>query len=154
LEAVIDTSLESIDDLLGHRSSLLLVYQPELDRLVTLASHGYDSGGVGSEVALGEGVIGMVAARQCAMRIGNLQRMLSYARTVQRATSDTIGEDIRLPGLPDAGSQMAAPLIAGVCCWVFWRSRVGRNWLTTDTTRTSSQSRHTWLPRRSNASSC
>jgi signal transduction protein with GAF and PtsI domain len=113
LEAVIDTSLESIDDLLGHPSSLLLVYQPELDRLVTLASHGYDTGGVGSEVALGEGVIGMVAARQRSMRIGNLQRMLSYARTVQRAaTSDTIGEDIRLPGLPDAGSQMAAPLIA------------------------------------------
>jgi adenylate cyclase len=48
------------------------------------------------------------------MRIGNLQRMLSYARTVQRtATSDGAGRnDIRLPGLADAGSQMAAPLIA------------------------------------------
>ena len=40
--------------------------------------------------------------------------MLSYARTVQRtATSDaTAVDDIRLPGLTDAGSQMAAPLIA------------------------------------------
>ncbi|HZX53413.1 MAG TPA: GAF domain-containing protein [Ilumatobacteraceae bacterium] len=115
LEAVIDTSLESIDDLLGHGSSLLLVFQSELDRLVTLASRGYDSGGVGSEVALGEGVIGMAAARQRSMRIGNLQRMLSYAKTVQRAaTGDTAGHDeIRLPGLADAGSQMAAPLIAG-----------------------------------------
>jgi adenylate cyclase len=115
LEAVIDTSLESIDDLLGHGSSLLLVYQAELDRLVTLASRGYDSGGVGSEVVLGEGVIGMAAARQRSMRIGNLQRMLSYARTVQRAaTGDSAGgREIRLPGLPDAGSQMAAPLIAG-----------------------------------------
>ncbi len=114
LEVVIDASLDSIDELLGHRSSLLLVYQPELDRLVTLASHGYDSGGVGSEVALGEGVIGMAAARQRSMRIGNLQRMLSYARTVQRtATSDaTAVDDIRLPGLTDAGSQMAVPLIA------------------------------------------
>jgi len=112
LEAVIDSSLESVDELLGHGSSLLLVYQPELDRLVTLASRGYDSGGVGSEVALGEGVIGMAAARRRSMRIGNLQRMLSYARTVQR-TSQTEGSDvIRLPGLPDAGSQMAAPLIA------------------------------------------
>jgi adenylate cyclase len=48
------------------------------------------------------------------MRIGNLQRMLSYARTVQRAaTSDGArSDDIRLPGLADAGSQMAAPLIA------------------------------------------
>src|SRR3954470_5456851 len=115
LETVIDTSLESIDDLLGHGSSLLLVYQSELDRLVTLASRGYDSGGVGSEVVLGEGVIGMAAARQRSMRIGNLQRMLSYAKTVQRAaTGDTAGHDeIRLPGLADAGSQMAAPLIAG-----------------------------------------
>ncbi|MCW2751837.1 MAG: GAF:Pyridoxamine 5-phosphate oxidase-related, FMN-binding protein [Aeromicrobium sp.] len=114
LEAVIDTSLDSIDQLLGHGSSLLLVYQAELDRLVTLASHGYDSGGVGSEVVLGEGVIGMAAARQRSMRIGNLQRMLSYARTVQRAaTSDGArSDDIRLPGLADPGSQMAAPLIA------------------------------------------
>src|SRR3954447_19463569 len=57
----------------------------------------------------------MAAARQRSMRIGNLQRMLSYARTVQRtATGDSAGSpEIRLPGLPDAGSQMAAPLIAG-----------------------------------------
>lgn len=114
LEAVIDTSLDSIDELLGHGNSLLLVYHPELDRLVTLASHGYDSAGVGSEVALGEGVIGMAAARRQSMRIGNLQRMLSYVRTVQRtSTSNGVGRhDIRLPGLPDPWSQMAAPLIA------------------------------------------
>jgi adenylate cyclase len=114
LEAVIDTSLDSLDELLGHGSSLLLVYHAELDRLVTLSSHGYDAGGVGSEVALGEGVIGMAAARRQSMRIGNLQRMLSYARTVHRtSTSDGVGShDIRLPGHPDPGSQMAAPLIA------------------------------------------
>ena len=56
LETVIDTALESIDDLLGHGSSLLLVYQAELDRLVTLASRGYDSGGVGSTVGPGADV--------------------------------------------------------------------------------------------------
>ena len=57
----------------------------------------------------------MAASRRQAMRIGNLQRMLSYARTVRRAsTADPAdGAEIRLPGLADAGSQMAAPLIAG-----------------------------------------
>jgi adenylate cyclase len=113
LEAVVDTALEAVEQLLGHPTSLLLVYQPELDRLVTLASRGYDTGGIGSEVALAEGVIGMAAARRRAMRIGNLQRMLSYARTVQRSASEpNAGDEIRLPGLADAGSQMAAPLVA------------------------------------------
>ena len=112
---MIDSSLEGLDDLLGHRSSLLLVYQSELDRLVTLASRGYDTGGVGSEVALGEGMIGMAAARRRSMRMGNLKRMLNYARTVQRSAGNDSGADteIRLPGLSDAGSQMAAPLVAG-----------------------------------------
>ena len=42
LEAVVDMSLASLDELFGHGSALLLVYQSDLDRLVTMASRGYD----------------------------------------------------------------------------------------------------------------
>ncbi len=115
LEEVVDTALAGLDELLGHRHSLLLVHQAESDRLVTLASRGYATGGVGSEVALGQGVIGMAAQRRRPMRIANLQRMLAYARAVQRAASDgggPPGAEIRLPGLPDARSQLAAPMLA------------------------------------------
>lgn len=114
LEEVVETALAGIEELLGSDHSLLLVHQPELGRLVTVASRGYESGGAGSEVALGDGLIGMVGARRQAMRIGNLQRMLTYARTVRRSATGT-GEpahEIPLPGLADARSQLAAPMIA------------------------------------------
>ena len=114
LEDVFDSALAGIEELCGCRHSLLLVHQPELGRLVTVASRGYATGGAGSEVALGEGVIGMVGARRQAMRIGNLQRMLAYARTVRRsgAEDDLPADEIQLPGLLDARSQLAAPMIA------------------------------------------
>lgn len=112
LEAVIDVALLGLDELLGYRHSLLLVHQPETDLLVTLASRGYDSGGIGSEVALGQGVIGMAGQRRGTMRIGNLQRMLAYALAVQRTSGASTDPEIRLPGLASARSQMAAPMVA------------------------------------------
>jgi hypothetical protein len=114
LEDVFETALAGVEELLGFAHSLVLVHQPELGRLVTVASRGYESGGAGSEVALGEGLIGMVGARRQAMRNGNLQRMLSYARTVRRSEDDSgsPADEIPLPGLPDARSQLAAPMIA------------------------------------------
>ena len=113
-EKVVDVTLIGLEELLGHGHSLLLVHQVETDRLVTLASRGYQTGGIGSEVAVGDGVIGMAAKRRGAMRVGNLQRMLRYARAVQRnaITAATPGSEIQLPGLPDARSQLAAPMIA------------------------------------------
>ncbi|HUF97574.1 MAG TPA: GAF domain-containing protein [Ilumatobacter sp.] len=114
LEEVVDAALAGLADLCGCANALLLVHQPELARLVTVGSHGYAAGGTGSEVALGEGVIGMVGARRQTMRIGNLQRMLSYARSVRRSAEDheDAVDEIRLPGLADARSQLAAPMLA------------------------------------------
>ena len=111
LEHVVDAALAGIGDLFPASNALLLVHEPELGKLVTLASHGYEASGTGSEVALGEGVIGLAAARQQTTRIANLQRMLSYARSVHRTTGEA-PDEIRLPGLPDARSQLAAPMVS------------------------------------------
>jgi adenylate cyclase len=115
LEEVVDATMSGLDELLGHRHSLLLLHHVETDRLVTLASCGYEADGIGSEVVLGDGVIGLAGLRRAPMRIGNLQRMLAYARTVQRmAARDgrAVGAEVDLPGLPGARSQLAAPLLA------------------------------------------
>ena len=112
LEQVVDAALAGIGDLFSSSNALLLVHEPELGKLVTLASHGYETSGTGSEVALGEGVIGLAAARQKTTRIANLQRMLSYARSVHRTTGAEPVDEIRLPGLPDARSQLAAPMVS------------------------------------------
>jgi hypothetical protein len=82
-------------------------------RLYTIASHGYAVAGIGSEVRVGEGVIGMAAARVEAMRVGNLGSMLAYTRTQRRAHEQHGGEapgtEIPLPGLSNAESQVAVP---------------------------------------------
>ena len=80
LEAVIDAALVGIDDLCGSPTSLLLVNQPEIGRLVTLASRGYAASGTGSEVDRRGGCDRHGGGPPTStMRIGNLQRMLSYA---------------------------------------------------------------------------
>jgi GAF domain-containing protein len=113
LDTLVGTTLASLAELFGYEHALLLLLDERGDRLFTIASHGYPSEGVGSEVRVGEGVIGMVAERAEPMRIGNLGRMLAYARTVRRSYEEEGGEvpgrEIPLPGLVDAQSQVAVP---------------------------------------------
>jgi adenylate cyclase len=109
----VGTALDGLADLFGYEHSLLLLLDEPGDRLYTIASHGYPTEGVGSEVRVGDGIIGMAAARAESMRVGNLRQMLAYARTVRRAYEERGGEapglEIPLPGLPDAESQVAVP---------------------------------------------
>ena len=113
LNNVVEHALGGIAELFGYECSILLLLDENGSRLFTIASHGYDAQGVGSEVNIGEGVIGMAAARVEPMRIGNLGQMLAYARTVRRSYEESgleaPGHEVPLPGLPDAESQLAVP---------------------------------------------
>jgi len=114
LEDIVDVALRAIDEIFGFRHVLMMLRQTESDRLTTIASRGYDVIGIGSEVRIGEGVIGTVAASRQPMRIGNLQRMLAYVRTIrQMAEGGDAATSIALPGLANARSQLAAPMVAG-----------------------------------------
>src|SRR5690348_13671764 len=113
LDVLLGAALGGLADMFGYEHSFLLLLDESGSRLYTIASHGYQTEGVGSEVMLGEGIIGMAAARAEAMRVGNLGNMLAYGRTVRRAYEETGGEapghEIPLPGLADAQSQLAVP---------------------------------------------
>ncbi|HLM16581.1 MAG TPA: GAF domain-containing protein [Acidimicrobiia bacterium] len=113
LDSLVESTLGALDELFGFSHSLLLLVDERGDRLYTIASRGYDAEGVGSEVRMGEGVIGMVAERAESMRVGNLRQMLAYARTVRRVYEARGGEapsrEIPLPGLARAESQVAVP---------------------------------------------
>lgn len=113
LDTVLSTTVAGLDDLFGYVHSLVLLLDESGERLYTIASHGYPSEGIGSEVRVGEGVIGMAAARAEPMRVGNLGRMLTYARAVRRTHEEHGGEapghELALPGLPGAESQVAVP---------------------------------------------
>lgn len=101
-------------------------------RLVAIATRGYGGGGIGAEVEMGSGLIGTVAERRRVLRLAGLTTDLRYGRAIRgrveqnaqaRAEGSGAGGDghletrpeirpeIPLPGLTDAQSQLALPLL-------------------------------------------
>ena len=83
---------------------MLLLLDEDGQRLFTIASHGYDTEGVGSEVTVGDGVIGLAAERAAPVRVGNAHQIVKYSRdrsavpTRTRAPSSRVARS-PLPGL-------------------------------------------------------
>lgn len=109
LDRKIRVALELLDTALGHDHSMLLV--PEGDeRLVMLACRGYPEGGTGAELRIGEGPIGVAAARRLPVTLANVPIAFQLMRTVQERVSP--GErHIELPGLVDVRSCIAVPAV-------------------------------------------
>ena len=83
--------------------------------LTVAASRGYDGGRTGAEIPLGQGVLGVAARRRRIVRMGNVATQRAYlagvrART-QAAGQATLEPVVEMPGLADAQSQLAIPLI-------------------------------------------
>jgi adenylate cyclase len=116
LDSQLQTGLQGLHELLGYRHSALLLLDETGDRLYTIASHGFDTEGVGSEVTVGDGVIGAAAQRCEAVQVGHLRQMRKYAETVRQAF-EAQGQpgaerEIPVPHLPDVQSQLAVPAMA------------------------------------------
>lgn len=126
LDALLTASLEGLSSIFGYEHSFILVPDEEDKSLYTIASRGFPASGVGSEVAIGEGIIGTVAAQRCPIRNANLTREMIYSRLVRTGVENqgdihTLQREIPLPGLAKACSQLAVPLLAhndllGVLC--------------------------------------
>ncbi len=115
LDMLVAGATRGLDEVLGYDHSLLLLLDERGERLYTIASHGYEAEGVGSEVGRGDGIIGMAAERCAPVRIGNLRQMQKYSRTVRRSYEDEgvgSGRDIPVPGLAEANSVLAVPAMA------------------------------------------
>ena len=116
LDEVLQVSLQLLDEQFGFHHSKILLADERNGKLLTIASHGYTENGVGSEVGVGEGLIGMVARARRTLYLSAMDHGLRYARAVRgRAEAlgctETIAREIPLPGLPDAASQIAVPLM-------------------------------------------
>lgn len=112
---MLDHSLKLLDELFGFHHTIILLADPRNAKLVTITSRGYPEHGVGSEVGIGEGLIGMVARAKRALHLSAIDHSLRYARAV-RERAETSGfreavcREIPLPGLAGAASQIAVPL--------------------------------------------
>jgi hypothetical protein len=126
LDTLLATALEQLNALFGHAQSFIMVRDESGKRLYTVASHGFAESGVGSEVVIGEGLIGTAAARGIPLRTTNFARERVLSRAVREeltriGDAGRLAREIPLPGLANAKSQLAIPLeargeVLGVLC--------------------------------------
>jgi adenylate cyclase len=125
LERLLDSILEGIEESFGFNHSMVLLPAADEGVLVTIASRGYPESGIGAEVRIGEGIVGMVAEARKPIRISGLIRQMLYAYAVQKRAQEQglcpSDRRIELPGLPTPDSQLGVPLLnrgelVGVLC--------------------------------------
>ena len=117
LEALFSASLTALVSDFDLRHAMFLVHDAADNLLYTVASRGYPKSGIGSEIAIGDGVIGVAAEVRTPIRIAHLTEDYSYHRAV-RETAREAGlafaqREIPFPGLPHPHSQLAVPIVAG-----------------------------------------
>jgi len=122
LDSLLDTALDALSTIFGIDHSFVMALDEDGTRLYTLASHGYAESGVGSEVWVGGGILGVAAERRVVVRTTSLAREMVFSRavrsTVEHQGKETVLEkEIALPGLPNVQSQLVAPLVARDRLW-------------------------------------
>jgi hypothetical protein len=119
LDGLLAALLEALRSALGFEHLMVLLLDEKGDRLFTVASLGYEGEGVGAEVAMGQGLIGIAAERKRTLKLADLDSDLRYGRAIRRSVmmagegGERLHPEIPLPGLKDAQSHMAIPLVAG-----------------------------------------
>ena len=118
LDSLLSAALEALSSLFGYPHSFVLFPDEAGKHLFTGASHGFEPSGVGSEVAIGEGMLGVAAERHAAVRTTSITREMTLARAVRsgiehRGEQTSLEKEIPLPGLANAQSQLILPLLVG-----------------------------------------
>ena len=118
LSNLLDQALAALEDHLGIRHAMVLMADARARKLYTVASRGYAASGVGSEIAYGEGVIGVAARETTPIRIMHRAYEWGYGRAIRDSAaaeglSELLATEIPVPGLPDSRSQLAVPIVVG-----------------------------------------
>lgn len=114
-DELIEVALTELEAM-GIAHTMLFMFDDAASQLSAIATRGYEPGVIGHEVQVGpgEGVLGTAAMRARPVRIGNLQRLLMYGSTVRRMHLEDgarAAEELVVPGLADAQSQVAVPVM-------------------------------------------
>jgi adenylate cyclase len=118
LAGLLDETLIGLEQHFDIRHAMVLMLNETGDRLYTVASRGYAESGVGSEIALGEGIVGVAARERIPIRIGYMAHESLYSRAVRERFADgqpdvNLEMEIPLPGLRESHSQLAVPILYG-----------------------------------------
>ncbi len=116
LGEICDVALRTMDELFEFHHANILLLEPDGTTLRAIASRGYENQATGGRVQVGTGVIGMVAKKRQIMHVNNLGHQRAYAAAQRREMEKAgrhaqLGEAIPVPGLANAESQIAIPLL-------------------------------------------
>lgn len=117
LSDLLDTLLGGLSDLLRIDHAMLWLADPSRPALTLLASRGYEVGGAGAEISVGEGLVGTAVREGVPIRVGHMMNMATYMRAVRESAGEAgmsleSTQEIPLPGLKEPRSQLAVPLRA------------------------------------------
>ena len=115
LDELLSTTLQSVRDRFEVSHAMLLLVERATQRLYTVASLGYPSSGVGSEIPIGAGIVGVAVREATPIRVSRAASAYAYARAIRDAAerdggSATLETQIPFPGLECPGSQLAVPI--------------------------------------------
>jgi DNA-binding NtrC family response regulator len=116
LEEIYDVALRTMGELFEFHHAIILLVEPGSDMLRVVASRGYENQAIGGRVKVGTGVIGIVAERRKMLHVANLGQQRAYAAAQRRQMMKSgrggeITDAVPVPGLPNAESQIAIPLL-------------------------------------------
>lgn len=112
-----EKTLDAIARHLGITNLMILVPDETRGALDAVATWGYPASGIGSEVRIGHGVIGVAAREKAAIRIDHMSTEYLYGSAVRERLRAEAGpgapesKEIAFPGLSRPESQIALPMI-------------------------------------------
>lgn len=118
LGELLDNTLTALQAECGIEHQMILKLDECGERLFTVASRGYATSGVGSEIPMGHGVIGVAARERTPIRISHMTSEYAYGKAVRDSAAaqglhHQLETAIPMPGLAECRSQMAVPILAG-----------------------------------------
>lgn len=117
LGELFDRALDCLRRDFGIGNAMLLMLDGSADRLYTVASIGYARSGIGSELAVGAGVVGVAARQRVPIRIGHMTSDYSYVAALRdqargHGLASHEATEIPYPGLATPESQIALPILS------------------------------------------
>jgi adenylate cyclase len=119
LGSLIEALLTGLGRHFAIEHAMLLAIDERGERFYTLGSRGYEASGVGSEIPIGAGTVGIAAARKTPIRLAHAAAEYAYVRALrEQALQDPVLRErlehtIAFPGLSAPQSQLSVPIEVG-----------------------------------------
>ncbi|HYP85713.1 GAF domain-containing protein [Variovorax sp.] len=116
-DEALQAALAELGQQMDVRHAMVLMHDAATQRLYTVASCGYAQSGIGAEIEMGHGVIGVAARERTPVRISHMTHAASYSHAVRASMQEIepglcLQTDIAFPGLAQPRSQLAVPLLS------------------------------------------